>query len=536
MVASIHPIASEIGINVLRSGGNAIDAAVATSAAMGVVAPQYSGLGGGGFILIHLPGTHETIAIDCREVAPKKADANMFKRAPNLRSSRPLGAGEVEESANRIGYKAVAVPGNLAGLSVVLEKYGTRPIEELLEPAIKLAENGYRVSRRLAEILRDNIDDSLTKARLFPATGKIYLKDAAGYRIGDKITNKDLAGTLRMIASGGLDVFYKGEIAELIDSDMTKHGGLVTSTDLRDYRAMIREPVAGTYRGYDIFTMSPPSGGGVAIVEILNILEEFDLKRLRHNSAEAIHVIAEAMSQAFADKAKHIADPDFVPLDYQRLLSKQYALGVAKDIATKRRSSDAMRPGSANKGGTVHFSIMDTEKNVVAMTESIECYFGSGVVVEGTGFLLNDQMHDFNLGLGGINSIEPGKRPSSNMAPTILLKDGRPFLAVGGSGGPRIVSSILATIINVIDFGMSAEEAVSAPRFHAQDREINIEPGIRENVRRRLRRMGHVITVSRTGKDEWWYPGAAQAVTLESSTGIMHGGADPRRDGEAKGY
>lgn len=537
MVASIHPLASGAGIDVLKKGGNAIDAAVATSAAMGVVAPHYSGLGGGGFILIHLFRSNETIAIDCREVAPKEACAGLFKRTTTPGSSHALGTGEVEESANRMGYTAVGVPGNVAGLSLALEKYGTMPFKELLAPAIKLAENGFPVSRRLAQTLANNIDDAVTKGKMYPATGKIYLKRNGTYQINEKIVNKDLADTLRKLASTGADAFYDGQIAEMIDEDMANHEGLITKEDLKGYRAKIRKPLVGTYGGYQIYTMPPPSGGGVAEIEILNMLEQFDLGKLGHNSAESIHTISEAMMQAFADKGKYIADPDFVELPYEGLMSKEYARDMTKKL-DMRKASASTSPGEPQeyRSDTVHFSVIDKDRNVVAMTESIECYFGSGVVVPGTGFLLNDQMHDFDPEPGGINSIEPGKRPASSMAPVILLRDGEPFMALGGSGGPRIVSSTIAVITNVVDFGMDIRQAVGAPRFHSQNKEVNLDPAIPQSVRNSLEAMGHKVTLRDVVQNEWWYFGAVQAIMQDSKKGYVAGAADPRRDGEAMGY
>ncbi len=537
IVASIHPLASQAGIDVLKRGGNAIDAAVATSAAMGVVAPLYSGLGGGGFILIRLSQSGETIAIDCREVAPRKAQADIFRRTVTADSVHSLGAGEVEKNANRMGYKAVGVPGNLAGLVLALEKYGTMGFKELLEPAIRLAENGFPVSRRLAQTLANNIDDSITKGKLFPATGKIYLKEKGTYQLNEKIVNKDLANTFRKIVHDGIDAFYRGEIAEAIDQDMEKHGGFITKGDMEHYRPIIKKPLLGTYRGYEIFSMPPPSGGGVADIEILNILEEFDLGKMRHNSPQSIHLFSEAMMQAFADKSKFIADPDFVRLPYEGLISKGYAKEIAKRINPEKSSTD-IKAGNPERyrNDTVHFSVIDKDKNVVAMTESIECYFGSGVTVPGTGFLLNDQMHDFDPEPGGVNSVEPGKRPASSMAPVIVLKDEKPFIALGGAGGPRIITASIAVLTNVIDFGMDLREAVAAPRFHAQNMEVNVDPAVPKTAQDSLRKMGHKVIVRDVNIAEWWYFGGVQAVMFNRKTGYMTGAADPRRDGQAIGY
>jgi gamma-glutamyltranspeptidase/glutathione hydrolase len=537
MVATIHPLAAEAGVRIMKRGGNAIDAAVATSAAMGVVAPQYSGLGGGGFILIHLSKAGETVVIDCREVAPKKADASLFKRKATRESTHALGAGEVEESTNRMGYKAVGVPGNLAGLSLALERYGTMSLKDLLQPAIALAEDGFPVSRRLAQTLENNIDDAVTKSKLFPGTGKIYLRGGGTYGLNDKIVNTDLASTFRKLAANGPEIFYSGQIADAIEADMAAHGGLITSEDLVRYRPIVRKPIVSTYRDCEVVTTPPPSGGGVIDAETLNILEEFELHRTGHNTAESIHLISEAMMHAFADKSKYAADPDFAKVPYEGLVSKAYAKNIAQRIDPKR-ASVSIDPGQPERfrNDTVHFSVVDKDRNVVAMTESIECYFGSGVTVPGTGFLLNDQMHDFDPEPGGINSIEPGKRPVSNMAPVILLRDGELFLTLGGAGGPRIPSSSIAVITNTVDFGMNVKEAVSAPRFHAQNMEINVDPAITENARQDLSKMGHKVSLREVVAKEWWYFGAVQAIMYDANTGDLTGAADPRRDGEAIGY
>jgi gamma-glutamyltranspeptidase/glutathione hydrolase len=536
MVASIHPLASEAGLQILTKGGNAVDAAVATSTVMGLVAPQYSGLGGGGFILIHLAGSGETMAIDCREVAPKKADAALFK-PKSTQSAHSLGAGEVEQNANRMGYRAVGVPGNLAGLTLALEKYGTKSLKELLEPVISLAENGFPVSRRLAQTLANNIDDAVTKGKLFPGTGKIYLKAQGTYQLNERIVNKDLARTLRGLAENGPEFFYNGEIAKMIEADMAAHGGLITTEDLKTYEPIIRKPLRSTYRGFEILTMPPPSGGGVVDIEGLNILEQFDLGRLGHNSAESMHLISEAMMHGFADKGKYIADPGFVEVPYQGLISKEYAKRIAHEIDATRAAIN-IGPGEPERysSDTVHFSVVDKGRNVVAMTESIECYFGSGVTVPGTGFLLNDQMHDFDPEPGRINSIQPGKRPVSNMAPVILLRDGEVFLTLGGAGGPRIPSSSIAVITNTVDFGMNIQEAVGAPRIHGQNMEISVDPAIPESARQRLASMGHKVIVRDVVENEWWYFGAVQAIMYDAAKGYFTGASDPRRDGQAIGY
>lgn len=533
MVASVHPWASKAGLEILKQGGNAIDAAVATSAMMGVVAPQYSGLGGGGFILIHLDQIDKTVSIDCREVAPKKADSYLFRKVNGIESSHSLGSGEVVGYANRIGYKAIGVPGNLAGLSAALEKYGTMNLKKLLKPAINIAKIGYPVSRRLSEIIAKNVDDSLTKLKMFPATGRIYLRRNGTYKPNEIIVNKDLGKTLKKISGQGTEVYYKGEIARKITNDIQKHGGLITQEDLEDYDPVFRKPLSGEYKGYTIFTMSPP-GGGATVIEILNILEEFHINRYQKNSEKIIHLISEAMKQAFNDKKKFIADPDFNSINIDKLLSKKYAKRIAGKIDIDVISR-VKGQGLQDRGDTVHFSVIDSDKNIVSMTESIECYFGSGVTPEGTGFILNDQMHDFNPISGDINSIEPGKRPSSYMAPTLVMRDGAPFLTLGSAGGSRIISSIVEVIVNMIDFGMNIREAVFAPRFHPHEGEINISSDIPEKSQMGLQKMGYKVRVRDINKDEWWYFGAVHAINYNSKSRNVYGAAEPLRDGVAIG-
>lgn len=522
MVAAAHPLAAQVGAEILKKGGNAIDAAVATAFTLNVVEPNASGIGGGGFMVIRPAETGETVIIDFREVAPLKATADMYELDEN---------GKVKDFANSRGYRAVAVPGQVAGLALALEKYGTISLAEALEKAIYYAENGFEVSGTLAKIIADKYD----KIKAFPATAEIYLKDGLPLEEGDILVNKDLANTLRLIAEQGPDAFYEGPIAEAIAADMAANGGLITLEDLANYEPTIRKPVVGTYRGYEIISMPPPSSGGTHIIQMLNMLEGFDLSAMEHNSAEHIHILAEVMKRAFADRAKYMGDPDFVDIPLEGLLSKEYAAQLRETIDLETASTEvtAGDPAAFEGANTTHLSVIDKDGNIVALTQTIECFFGSGVVVPGTGILLNDQMHDFNPRPGTANSIEPGKKPLSSMSPTIVLKDGKPFLTVGSPGGPRIITAVLQIISNVIDFGMSIQEAIEAPRIHCQGAEIRMEDRIPEEVRAQLEEMGHTIDVR--GSYDLHF-GGAQGILLSPEDGKLHGGADPRRDGVAVGF
>lgn len=521
MVAAAHPLAAEAGVEVLKKGGNAIDAAVATALVVSVVEPNASGLGGGGFMLIRFAKTGETAIIDYREVAPKKATPDMYKVVD----------GKVVDDADHIGYKAVAVPGYVAGLSLALEKYGTMKLADVMQPAIKYADEGITVSPTLSGIIKDNFD----KIGKFPATAKIYLKDGLPYEAGDKLVNKDYAKTLRLIAAKGPDVFYKGEIADAIAKDMAAHGGLITKADLAAYKPSIRKPVSGTYRGYEIISSPPPSSGGTHVIEILNMLENYDVKKLGHNRPDVLQLWTEVIRRVFADRAKYMGDPAVVKVPLDGLLSKEYAKERAKDIDLNKASSEitAGDPSAYEGAHTTHLSVIDKEGNMVALTQTIECFFGSGVVVPGLGFLLNDEMDDFDVEPGRANSPGPGKKPLSSMSPTLVLKDGKPFLSVGSPGGPRIITAVAQVLSNVIDHGMSIQEAIEAARIHADNESVYVESRIPEQVRQALEAKGQKVTVR---KDYDLYFGGAQGVLFDAAKDEFHGGADPRRDGKAVGY
>jgi gamma-glutamyltranspeptidase/glutathione hydrolase len=400
-----------------------------------------------------------------------------------------------------------------------------------MAPSIKLAEDGYTVSATLNGMMKDNFE----KLSRFPEASKIYLKNGLPYEDGDKLVLKDLAKSYRLIAEKGSDVFYRGEIAEAIEKEMAAGGGLIARADLAAYKPTLREPVRGTYRGYEIISMPPPSSGGTHVIQILNILEGFDMGRLGHNTAASIHMMAEAMKRVFADRAKYSGDADFVKVPTKALLSKEYAAEVRKLISEEKvgEKVPAGNPFPYQSGGTSHSSYVDKDGNMVALTQTINLFFASGVVVPGYGIMLNDEMDDFTPVPGNANSVEPRKKPISSMSPTIVLKDGKPLLSIGTPGATRIITGLPQVIMNIIDHGMDLQQAINAPRIHCMTGEILLESRVPKEVQETLKAKGHKVTV-RGAMD--LYFGGAQGVMVDAKTGKLYGGADPRRDGFAAGY
>jgi gamma-glutamyltranspeptidase/glutathione hydrolase len=542
MVVSPQPDASAAGLAMLEAGGNAVDAAVATAFALSVSDPHHSGIGGGGFIMIRLTDGR-AIAIDARETAPAAATADMYLQ-PGL-----------PRNSSRLGGLAVATPGLLTGLAWALLDFGTKSLPEVLEPAIRIAEEGFAVGPRHAT--KANLWQQLGGAKFFPETAAIqFPPDGAPIEPGWRLVQKDLGRTLRLIADEGPDLFYRGSLARAIAEAVRERGGILTVEDMQSYQAKRREPIRGSYRGYQILSFPPPSSGGIALVEIANILEPFDLGARGAGSSASLHVIAEAMKLAFADRAAYLGDADFVEVPTEELISKPYAdrQRARMNPAWWRRTpwdwckgESAILvegPGDpAHGGGTTHFSVTDAEGNAVAITQTINLLFGSGITVPGTGIILNDQMDDFSIrpfqpnayGLvdtRGSNAIAPGKRPLSSMAPTIIAKDGKPFMVTGCNGGPRIITATLLSILNVVDYGMDVQEAVSAPRFHHQwiPEQLVVEAAIPVDVIEALRRRGHRVEVS---ERNW---SKVQAIVVDPASGRHLGGSDPRGDGLALGY
>ncbi|MDR3562269.1 MAG: gamma-glutamyltransferase [Negativicutes bacterium] len=523
MVLSVQKIADEIGTKVLNEGGNAVDAAVAVGYALAVVHPVAGNLGGGGFAVIHT-AKGENVALDFREIAPGKATRDMYLDKN----------GEVIPNASTVGYLAAGVPGTVAGMSAMLDKYGTRKLADLIQPAIRYAETGFMISAHNAEIYQEYAP-TLAK---FASTRKYFLKpDGSPLKEGDLLVQKDLARTLKLIAAKGPDVFYKGEVAELIVKDMAANGGIMTREDLARYSPVWRETVHGTYRGYDIYSMSPPSSGGTHIVQMLNVMEGYNLKEMGQNSSATIHVMAEAMRQAYADRSLYMGDPNFVQVPVKELTAKEYATDIRNKIQPQKATpSSEVKPGKPTHEGnnTTHFSIVDKWGNAVAITYTINDWWGSGAAVNGAGFMLNNEMDDFAIkpgvpnlyGLigGDANAIEPYKRPLSSMSPTIVAKDGKLFMVLGSPGGSRIITSVLQVISNVIDHDMNIREAVDAPRIHMQwvPDELRVEAhGLAQDVINSLSAMGYTLTVKEP-------MGEVNAILVEPKTGLLTGARDPR--------
>ncbi|MDW8108342.1 MAG: gamma-glutamyltransferase [Candidatus Kryptonium sp.] len=531
MVVSSDSIATKVGIEILKKGGNAVDAAVAVGFALAVTYPQAGNIGGGGFMVIRM-ANGETVTIDYREKAPLKAHENMFLDEN----------GNFIPEKSQIGHLSVGVPGSVAGLLLALEKYGTMSRKEVLKPAIQLAEKGFIVNEGLANAFK-NVFEHFKK---FPSTMKYFSKNGEPYKAGDRLVQKDLAKVLKLIRDKGRDGFYKGKVADLIVAEMKRGGGIITYEDLEKYQPVIRRPVIGNYRGYEIISMGPPSSGGVCLIQLLNILENFDLKKYGFGSSYTIHYLVEAMKRVYADRAEYLGDPDFIDIPLDKLLSKEYAREIANEIDTfyATPSSKIIRSVSPPSEGdqTTHYSVVDKWGNVVSVTTTINSSFGSMVVVDGAGFFLNNEMDDFSakpgtpnqFGLLGnkANSIQPEKRMLSSMTPTIVLKNGKPFLVLGSPGGSTIITSVLQVILNVIDFGMNIQEAVDAPRIHHQwyPDEIYYERrGLPLDVVENLKKRGHKI-VERRG-----FQGEVQAILIDEN-GIKYGAADPRGYGLAMGY
>ncbi|WP_232004563.1 gamma-glutamyltransferase [Providencia rustigianii] len=467
MVVSSQHLASQVGADILKAGGNAVDAAVAVGYAQAVVNPCCGNIGGGGFMTLHLADGKD-IFINFRETAPKAASADMYLDKN----------GQLIKDASLYGYLASGVPGTVKGLDYALEKYGTMDRQQVMKPAIKLARDGFILTRADTDVL----DTTTERFKQDPEVARIFLKpDGSAYQPGDRLVQTDLANTLEKIANNGPVAFYEGEIPKIVEEASKKNGGILTAQDFAHYTITDTTPVSCTYRGYKFISAPPPSSGGVTICETLNILEGYDLKEMGFNSAEYIHTLTEAMRHAYMDRNTFLGDPAFVNNPTDKLLSKQYAADLRKEIVpNKATPSTQVQPGMGphEKPETTHYSVVDDKGNAVSTTYTINGRFGSVVIPPGTGFFLNDEMDDFTTKVGeknmyGLvqgerNSIAPGKRPLSSMSPTIVTKDGKVFLVLGSPGGSRIISITLQTALNIIDHGMPPQEAVNAPRIHHQ--------------------------------------------------------------------
>ena len=531
MVSTQNFLATQIGVDILRQGGNAVDAGVAVGLALAVTLPRAGNVGGGGFFLLHLADENRTVAVDFRETAPAAAYSDMFFGED----------GEVDNEEYRFTHKSSAIPASVAGFDHLLRNYGTMSWREVAQPAIELARDGMVVWEDLAV----NLARSKPRLSANPASrAKFYKPDGSNYEVGDLYRQPDLAWTLEQVAQGGGDAFYKGEIARRIAADMAKHNGLITMEDLANYRVTEREPVRGTFRGYDIAAMSAPSSGGMHIVQMLNIFENFPLKEMGYGSTDAMHVMAESMKLAYADRSKYLGDPDYLDLPVAALTSKAYAGELAKTISLSRaRPSSDIGPGNLapyESPETTHYSILDSEGNALVNTYTLMFSYGSGVVIDGTGILMNNNLGNFTLrpdipdafGLMGSadNQIAAGRRPVSSMTPIIVLRDGRPFLLTGSPGGSRIITTNLQLLVNVLEHGMNIADATARPRMHHQwypDR-LQVESGVSPDAIRMLRARGHDVQFS---------AGMGSLQTVMFSDGIFYGYADPRRPGAmALGY
>jgi gamma-glutamyltranspeptidase/glutathione hydrolase len=529
LVISQSDIASQIGFQVIRDGGNAVDAAVATALAMAVTHPTAGNIGGGGF-LVFRSAAGEATTFDFREAAPAGSHPEMW-----------LVNGKYDSQLHHNSHRAVGVPGTVAGLHLAWKTHGSKPWKDLVLPAVKLARDGFEVSDGLARSLQR----TLSSFKKYPASLAQFSKNGTPYAAGEFLKQPDLARTLQRIADQGPAGFYEGETAALIEKEMKANGGLITRDDLKNYQAKQRPPIKGTYRGHEIIGMAPPSSGGISVQMMLNVLEGYDLNASGSGSAQTLHYVAESMRRAFAERAQHLGDPDFVkmmPVD--RLISKEFAATLRKSIDPSHasKSSPSTFTFTAESEETTHLSIVDGQRNAVALTYTLEAGYGSKIVVPGGGFLLNNEMGDFNAGPGLTNDsgligtepnlARPGKRMLSSMSPTIIAKDGKLFMVTGTPGGRTIINTVLMTILNVIDFGMNAQEAVDAGRMHHQwlpDRISLEEQLFSPDTIALLKKMGHTVEADGT-------QGVAQVIVVNAQDGWLEGGLDRRvADGGAAG-
>lgn len=531
MVSSENNIATQAGVDVLERGGNAVDAAIAVGYVLAVTHPQAGNIGGGGFMLLRTKDG-KTTAIDFREMAPSKASRDMFLDEK----------GNADSKKSLTSHLASGVPGTVAGFAMASEKYGTMPMADLIQPAIKLAKDGFPVNQALSDALalygrEVMLNNDHSRAIFFKSGDVPWAK-------GEMLIQSDLATSLELIAQQGADAFYKGKISDEIADEMAKHGGLITKADLAAYKAIERQPVSGSYKGYQVYSMPTPSSGGIHIIEILNILENFDLKSMGQNSANAIHVMSEAMKYAYADRSEYLGDPAFVKVPVNALINKEYANSLAANIdINKARPSAEIKPGKLapyESDQTTHFSVVDSQGNAVAVTYTLNTNFGSGIVAGKSGVLLNNQMDDFSVkpgvpnvyGLigGEANAVQAGKRPLSSMSPTIVTKDDKVVLVTGSPGGSRIITTVLQIVLNTIEFDMNIAEATNAPRIHHQwlPEEIRIEKGISPDTIKLLKSKGHKVVVKPT-------MGSTQSIVITPEG--LFGAADPRSKNDlAAGY
>jgi len=527
MVVAAHPLAVEAGVSVLKSGGNAVDAAVAAAAALNASEPFASGLGGGGFMVIYLAKEKRTTVINFRERAPAASTPGMFKEK-----------GDEESRWRTATGLAVAVPGAIAGWELALRKYGTRSLAEVFRPAIDIAERGFDVSATFSTINKDEFEKLLANA----GEGSCYLNQGLPYESGERFRNPDLAATFRTIAAKGAEEFYRGGIGRRIVDAVRSAHGIMTLADLADYRAVEVAPLRGTYRDYSLATVPPPASGGIHLLELLNVAERWPLRAWGQNSPRTIHHLSEALRFVFADRERYLGDPDYVSVPVAEILSKDHAASIASRVPARGPAGGyppvEFRPKAGDSANTTHLCVVDPAGNVVSLTQSINDFFGTGIVPQGAGFLLNDHMDDFASDPESPNAPRPGRRPVSSMAPLIMFRSGRPFLVLGSPGGTRIFSSLAQIIIDVTDFGLPLDEAIEAPRFFScsvagSARPIDVESRIPDSTIGALRAWGQEVKV-RDPYDKYF--GGAQGIMIPGHRGRVIGGADSRRDGSGAGF
>ncbi|MBB1425132.1 gamma-glutamyltransferase [Shewanella sp. SG44-2] len=527
MVSSQEALASQIGVEILKQGGNAVDAAVAVAYALAVTLPRAGNIGGGGFMLVHLAEQNKTIAIDYRETAPAKAHKDIFLDEQ----------GNAVDKLSREHGLAVGVPGTVMGMELALKQYGTMKMAQVIKPAIKLAKDGIVVTSDLSNSLA-GLKSRITQ---WPSSAAIfYHADGSNYQVNELLKQPELAQSLSLIAQKGSKGFYQGETAKKIVSAVQNAGGIMSLTDLANYKVIEREPVRGNYRGYEVVSMPPPSSGGIHIIEMLNVLEQFPIDKLGHNTANTLHLMAETMKYAYADRSEYLGDPDFVNVPAKQLTSKEYAKEIASKIAiNKTTPSSEIKPGNLapyESDQTTHFSVIDKWGNAVANTYTLNFSYGSGLVAKGTGILLNNEMDDFSAkpgtpngyGLigGDANAVEGNKRPLSSMSPTMVMKDGKPFIVTGSPGGSRIINITLQMIMNVIDHNLNIAEATAAARMHHQwlPDFIWVEHTLNRDTISLLEAKGHKVKVQES-------IGSTQSIMMTEQG--LFGASDPRRAGSA---
>ena len=514
MVSSGSKHASEAGAEVLREGGNAVDAAVATSLALSVAATPFSGIGGGGFMMIHMADQNKSVMIDYRENAPQLAKGNLFDLDVE---------NNVINEQNHLGEKAAAVPGTFAGMSLALEKFGTMKLSQVAKQAIDLGKNGFEVTPFLDWVMSTDSDLALTKFNRSEEASSLWLKsDGSTYKTGETKKNVAMAETIERVSEKGIQEFYEGFVAENAEKHMIANGGPIRAKDFSLYKPVMRIPITGRFNDFNYVTSAPPSSGGIALHQLLTIFQDMDLASSGHNTVETIDKMSRVLKQVYVARDL-IADPDYENIDSKKFTSTEFINSMQTQID----------PHIDSIGGdgsqTSHFSVVDKHGNSVSSTESLEAFFGSGVVIPGTGIFLNNTMGDFDPVPNRLNSIKPGKRPRSAMAPTIFLKDNRPVLVIGSAAGPRIITAVMQVALNILVHNMDVQSAISAPRFHYHGDDLVMEGRISDDVSAGLTKTGYTVTKE---DDVTFLFGGVHAITI-SDNGEVHGGADPRRDGVA---